>query len=98
MLKALKMQLNLEIEKIILDDLFITNFHHWILDRFHTQVTLKLGVYTTILTLSLLSLLTVKVLGDPIPLNTQPKSVSLIRIEIQKSKPNLHLCQSMHIG
>ena len=73
MLKALKMQLNLEIEKIILEDLFITNFHHWILYRFHTQVTLKLGVYTTILTLSLLSLLTPKALGDPIPINTQPK-------------------------
>ena len=92
MLKDLKMQLNFEIEKIILEDLFIINSHHWILCRFHTQVISKLGVYTTILTLSLSSLLTPKALGDPIPLNTQPKLVFLIKIEIQKSKPNRHLC------
>ena len=69
MLKELKMQLNLEIEKIILEDLIITSSHHWILCRFHTQVILKLRVYTTILTLSLSSLLTPKALGDPILLN-----------------------------
>ena len=98
MLKALKIQLNLEIEKTILEDLFKINSHHWILCRFHTQVISKLGVYTTILTHSRSSLLTPKTLGDPIPLKTQSKLVSLIKIEIQKSKPNLHLCQSMHIG
>ena len=63
------MQLNFEIEKKILEDLFITSSHHWILCRFRTQVILKLGVYTTILTLSLSSLLTPKALGDPILLN-----------------------------
>ena len=82
------MQLNLEIEKRILEDLFITSSHHWILCRCYTQVISKLGVYTTILTLSLSSLLTPNALGDPIPLNTQSKLVSLIKIEIQKSKPN----------
>ena len=80
MLKALKMQLRLEIEKSILADLLKTNSHHWILCRFHTQVISKLGVYTTILTLSLSSLLAPKALGDPIPLDTQPKLVSLTRI------------------
>ena len=88
MIKDLKIQLNLEIEKIILEHQFITNSHHWILCRLHTQVISKLGVYTTILTLSLSSLLTPEALGDPIPLNTQPKLVSLIKIEIQKSKRN----------
>ena len=92
------MQLNLEIEKTILEDLFIKNFHHWILCRFHTQVISKLGVYTTILTLSLSSLLIPKTLGDPILLKTQPKLVSLIKIEIQKSKPDQHVCQSINLG
>ena len=80
MLKDLKMQLNFEIEKTILEDLFITNSHHWILCRYHTQVISKLDVYTTILTLYLSSLLTPKALGNPIPLDTQPKLVSLTRI------------------
>ena len=80
MLKALKMQLSLEIEKSILENLFITNFHHSILYRFHTQVIPKLGVYTTVPALSLSSLLTPKALGDPVVLNTQPKSVSLTRL------------------
>ena len=96
MLKDSKMQLNLEIEKIIFEDLFITNSYHWIICRFHTQVISKLGVYTTILTLFDSSLLTPEALGDPIPLNTQPNLVSLI--EIQKSKPNQHLCQSTRLG
>ena len=92
------MQLNLEIERTILEDLFITNFHHWILCRFHTQVISKLGVYTTILTLSLSSLLIPKTLGDPILLKAQPKLVSLIKIEIQKSKPDQHVCRSTNLG
>ena len=85
------MQLSLEIEKIsfgILEDLFITNSHLWIFCRFHTQVIPKLGIYTTVAAFSLSSLLTLKALGDPVPLNTQPKSVSLTRILTQKSKPN----------
>ena len=77
MLKALKMQLSLEIEKLILADLLKINSHHWILCRFHAIVILTLGVYTIVPALSLSSLLTPKVLGDPIPLNTQPKSVFL---------------------
>ena len=66
----------------------------------HTQVILKLGVHTTIqaLSLSLSSLLTLKPLGVPISLNTQPKSLSLTRIYILKSKPNLYICHSMHLG
>ena len=80
MLKALKMQLSFEIEKSILANLLKTNCHHWILCLFHAQVILKFGVYTTVLALSLSSLLTLKALGDPIPLNTQPKSISLTRI------------------
>ena len=80
MLKALKMQLSLEIEKSILKCQFITNSHHWILYRFRTQVILKLGGYTIVPILALSSLLTSEALGDPIPLNTQPKLVSLARI------------------
>ena len=75
MLKALKMQLSLEIEQSILADLLKTNSHHLILCRFHAQVILN-----TVLALSLSSLLTPKALGDPIPLDTQPKLVSLTRI------------------
>ena len=75
MLKALKMQLSLEIEKSILADLLKTNSHHWILCRFPAQVILN-----AVPALSLSSLLTPKPLGDPIPLDTQPKLVSLIRI------------------
>ena len=75
MLKALKMQLSLEIEKSILADLLKTNSHQWILYRFHAQVILN-----TVPALSLSSLLTPNALGDPIPRNTQPKSVSLTRI------------------
>ena len=67
------MQLILDIEKSILEDLLITNFHHRILSRFHAQVILKLGVYNLVRALSLSSLLTPKALRDPIPLNTQPK-------------------------
>ena len=74
------MQLSLEIEKSILENLFITNFNHSVLYRFHTQVILKLGVYTTVPALSLSSLLTPKALGDPSALKTEPKSVSLTRI------------------
>ena len=74
------MQLSLEIEKSILAHLLRTNSHYWILYRFHAQVILKLGVYTTVPALSLSSLLTPKILGDPIQPNTQTKSVSLIRI------------------
>ena len=44
MLNALKMRLCLEIEKSILENLFITNFHHSILCRFHTHVISKLDV------------------------------------------------------
>ena len=51
-----------------------------ILCRFHAIVILTLGVYTIVLALSLSSLLTPKALGDPIALNNEPKSVSLIRI------------------
>ena len=80
MLKALKMQLSLEIEKSILADLLKTNSHPWILCCFQAQVIQKLGVYTTFPALFLSSLLTPKALGDPIPLNTQPKLVSLTRI------------------
>ena len=80
MLKALKMQLSLEIEKSTLADLLKINSHHWILCRFQAQVILKFGVYSTVPALSLSSLLTPKALGDLIPLNTQPKSVSLTRI------------------
>ena len=69
------MQLSLEIEKLILADLLKINSHHWILYRFHAQVILN-----TVPALSLLSLLTPKALGDPIPLDTQPKLVSLTRI------------------
>ena len=75
MLKAFKMQLRLEIEKSILADLLKTNSHHWILCRFHAQVILN-----TAPALSLSSLLTPKALGDPIPLDTQRKLVSLTRI------------------
>ena len=75
MFKALKMQLSLEIEKSILADLLKINSHHWILCRFPTQVILN-----TFPALSLSSLLTPKALGDPIPLDTQPKLVSLTRI------------------
>ena len=75
MLKALKMQLSLEIEKSILADQLKTNSHHLILCRFHAQVILN-----TVPALSLSSLLTTKTLGDPIPLDTQPKLVSLTRI------------------
>ena len=74
------MQLSLEIEKSILKRQFITNSHHWILCRFRTQVIPNLGFYTTFPTLSISSLLTPKLLGDPIALNTQPKLVSLTRI------------------
>ena len=74
------MQLSLEIEKSILENLFIINFHHSILYHFHTQVIPKLGVYTTVPALSLSSLLTPKALGDPIAPKTEPKSVSLTRI------------------
>ena len=70
--------------KINLEDLLITNYHHWILCRFHDIVILTLGVYTIVPALSLSSLLTPKILGDPTPLNTQPKSFSLTRIWIQK--------------
>ena len=80
MLKALKMQLSHEIEKLILENLFITKFRHSILYRFHTQVIPKLGVYTTLPALSLSSLLTTKALRDPIALNNEPESVSLIWI------------------
>ena len=91
---------SLEIEKSILDDLFRTNSHHWIPCRIHTQVIPKLGVHTTVqaLSLSLSSLLIPKPLGVSISLNIQPKSLFLTRIQILKSKPNLHLCQSMHLG
>ena len=75
MLKALKMQLRLEIEKSILADLLKKNSHHWILCRFHAQV-----IQNTVPTLSLSSLLAPKALGDPIALDTQPKLVSLTRI------------------
>ena len=75
MFKALKMQLSLEIEKSILVDLLKINSHHWIFCRFHTQVILN-----TAPALSLSSLLTPKALEDPIPLDTQPKLVSLTRI------------------
>ena len=75
MLKALKMQLSLGIEKSILADLLKTNSHHWILCRFHAQVILNI-----VPELSLSSLLTTKTLADPIPLDTQPKLVSLTRI------------------
>ena len=75
MLKALKMQLSLEIEKSILADLLKTNSHHLILCRFHAQVILN-----TVPALSLSSLLTPKALGDPIQQDTQPKLVSLARI------------------
>ena len=82
MLKALKMQLSLEIEKSTLADLLKINSHHWIICRIHNQVIPKLGVYTTVLahTLSLSSLLTPKALGVPISLNTQRKSLSLFNI------------------
>ena len=80
MLKALKMQLSLEIEISILADLLKSNSHPWILYCFHAQVIQKFGVYTTFPALSLSSLLTPKALGDPIPLDTQPKFVSLTRI------------------
>ena len=56
------------------------------------------GVYTIVPAFFLSSLLTPKVLGDLIPLNTQPKSVSVTRIWFLKSKPNWHLCQSMYLG
>ena len=69
------MQLSLEIEQSILADLLKTNSHHLILCRFHAQVILN-----TVPALSLSSLLTPKALGDPIPLDTQPKLVSLTRI------------------
>ena len=92
------MQLSLDIEKSILEDLLITNSHHRILCRFHAQVILKLGVYNLVRALSLSSLLTPNALRDPIPLNTQPKSVSLTRNQIHKFKPNRHLCQSTHKG
>ena len=98
MLKALKIQLSLQIKKSILADLLKTNSHHWILCLFHAQVIPKLGIYNLVRALYLLSLLTLKVLRDPIPLNTQPKSVSLTRNQIHKSKPNRHLCQSKHQG
>ena len=75
MLKALKMQLSFEIEKSNLADLLKINCHHWILCRFHAQVILN-----TVPAHSLSSLLTHKALGDPIPLDTQPKLVSLTRI------------------
>ena len=75
MLMALKMQLSLEIEKLILADLLKINSHHWILCRFHAQVILN-----RVPALSLSSPLTPKALGDPIPLDTQPKLVSLTRI------------------
>ena len=75
MLKALKMQLSLDIEKSILADLLKIDSHHWILCRFHAQVILN-----TVPALSLSSLLTPKALGDPIPLDTQPKLVSVTRI------------------
>ena len=74
------MQISLEIEKSTLENLFITNSHHSILCRFHTQVIPKLDIYTTVPVLSLPSLLSPKALGDPIAPNTQPKSVSLARI------------------
>ena len=67
------MQLSLEIEKSILADLLKKNSHPWILCCFHAQVIHKFSVYTTFPALSLSSLLTPKALGDPIPLNTQPK-------------------------
>ena len=98
MVKALKIQLSLQIEKLILAYLLRINSHHWILCRFHAQVILKFGVYTTVPTLCFSSLLTPKALRGPIPLNTQPKSVSLTRNQIQKSKQNRHLCQSTHQG
>ena len=98
MLKALKMLLSLEIKKSILADLLKINSHHWILCCFHAQVILKFDVYTTVPALSLSSLLTPEELRDPLPLNTQPKSVSLTRNQIHKSKPNRHLCQSTHKG
>ena len=79
-LKALKILWSLEIEKSILEDLFITNSHHWVLCRIHTQFIPKLGVHTTIQALSLSSLLIPKPLGVPISLNIQPKSLSLTRI------------------
>ena len=69
------MQLRLEIGKSTSADLLKTNSYHWILCRFHAQVILN-----TAPALSLSSLLTPKALGDPIPLNTQPKFVSLTRI------------------
>ena len=75
MLRDLKMQLSLEIEKSILADLLKTNSDHWILCRLHAQVILKI-----VPALSVSSLLTPKALGDPIPLDTQPKLVSLTRI------------------
>ena len=80
MLKALKMQLSLEIEISILPDQLKTNSQPWILYCFHAQVIQKFGVYTTFPALSLSSLFTPKALGDPILLNTQPKFVSLTRI------------------
>ena len=75
MFKDLKLQSSLDIEKSILADLLKTNSHHWILCHFHAQVILN-----TVPALSLSSLLTPKALGDPIPLDTQPKLVSLTRI------------------
>ena len=80
MLKALGMQFSIDIKKSILEVLFITNSHYWILYHVHTQVIPKLGVHTTIQALSLSSLLTLKPLGVPISLNTQPKSLSLTMI------------------
>ena len=76
---ALKLQLSLEIQKLTLEDQFITKSHHLILCRFHTQVISKLGVYNLVRALSLSSLLTPKALQDPIPLNSQCKLVSITR-------------------
>ena len=98
MLKALKIQLSLEFGKSILADQLKINSHHWILCCFHAQVIPKLCVYNLVRALYLSSLLTPKALRGPIPLNTQPKSVSLTRNQIHKSKPNRHLCQSTHQG
>ena len=75
MIKALKMQLSLETEKLILADLLKINSHHLILCRFHAQVILN-----TVPALSLSSILAPKALGDTITLATQPKLVSLTRI------------------
>ena len=82
-INAFKKEQHLENVKSILEDLLITNSHRWIICRIHTQVIPKLGVYITVLALSLShlsSLLTPNALVVPISLNTERKSLSLISI------------------